>query len=221
MTGSDGNFQEAPENRSCVERVRMCTDITLDLNNASPCSLSAELRLLRSVDLCFRIDQLNLLDLHITTGQLGRLLLESLPNLALLQLDLETFTEDEVESRFVPVGDGGFHLMRPTYLREEYERWWWSQEGREFEGLWRARSILTIVKSVVWWTVVNGHLPPQGDRDDNIYSGAASKDVWVETFTWAAHRSGRCLTHGCAYPPLTPDLRAEIGRQRERRGDRD
>ncbi|KAJ7767524.1 hypothetical protein DFH07DRAFT_769619 [Mycena maculata] len=28
MTGSDGNFREAPENRSCVERVRMCMDIT-------------------------------------------------------------------------------------------------------------------------------------------------------------------------------------------------
>ncbi|KAJ7715597.1 hypothetical protein DFH07DRAFT_785584 [Mycena maculata] len=28
MTGSDGNFREAPENRSYVERVRMCTDIT-------------------------------------------------------------------------------------------------------------------------------------------------------------------------------------------------
>jgi hypothetical protein len=153
------------------------------LEEVSPGTLPLRLCCLREVDLCFRIDDLDYFAPDETTGALASLLLSYLPSLARLELDLEIFTEAEMESHRVSTTLGEFTLIRPTCLRAEHEQWWRSDEGQEFQAVWNAGSFDTRRKFGVDWMVVNGCLPRRGGH--NRYSPAASERSISDPSAWS------------------------------------
>ncbi|KAF8171049.1 hypothetical protein K438DRAFT_1773455 [Mycena galopus ATCC 62051] len=84
-------------------------------------ALTPRLRSFGLKGLCFQID--NCLEhdpSDETNGVLANLLLSWFPSLAVLEMDLEMFTRDELESRLVSTVQGQFTVTRPTYRLEQY-----------------------------------------------------------------------------------------------------
>ncbi|KAJ6598798.1 hypothetical protein B0H10DRAFT_728782 [Mycena sp. CBHHK59/15] len=118
----------------------------------SPGTLPRKLQLLRSVD---RIDILDTITKDETTGILASLIHSYLPRLASLDLDPELFASEQMESRSVVCATGSFQLARPTSLRAEYEAWWSSADGKEFQSLWSAGNSQALCAFEVEWDVVS------------------------------------------------------------------
>ncbi|KAJ6552903.1 hypothetical protein B0H19DRAFT_1072404 [Mycena capillaripes] len=163
------------------------------LEAESPETLPPSLHLfLRPIDICFQIDGLRNTNGDETwDGTLAMLLLSSLPNLAALELDLGVFTEGELESHLVSTPKGQLRVRRPTCQREEYERWWGSEEGQEFRRLRRSQNRDALEKFSVDWAVVDGSLPQS--RDINVYSSAANGVDGSVSRIWPPY--GRNLLH--------------------------
>ncbi|KAJ7179712.1 hypothetical protein C8R46DRAFT_1212242 [Mycena filopes] len=75
---------------------------------------SAGLGLLRGIDLCFTIAPSSGIGPAGTTGVAAEFIHSHLPSLTVLDLDLEVYTEDELESFSVTTSRGGFKLTTPT-----------------------------------------------------------------------------------------------------------
>ncbi|KAF8139251.1 hypothetical protein K438DRAFT_1785842 [Mycena galopus ATCC 62051] len=84
-------------------------------------ALTPRLRSFGLMGLCFQID--NCLEHDPSdemNGVLANLLFSWFPSLAVLEMDLEMFTRDELESRLVSTVQGQFTVTRPTYCLEQY-----------------------------------------------------------------------------------------------------
>ncbi|KAJ6534713.1 hypothetical protein B0H10DRAFT_1972366 [Mycena sp. CBHHK59/15] len=130
------------------------------LEDRSPGTLPQKLHLLRSVDRCFQIDILNAIAQDETTGVLASLIHSYLPHLSALDLDPELFASEQMESRSVVSRTGSFCLVRPTCLLTEYEAWWASVDGQEFQALWSAGNSEALDAFHVEWDVVSARAPP-------------------------------------------------------------
>ncbi|KAJ7430224.1 hypothetical protein B0H11DRAFT_2263984 [Mycena galericulata] len=136
----------------------------------TPGTLPHKILLLRDVDLCFRIDPLEGIPTDETTGILASLLHSWFPCLTSLDLDLEVYTQDELESHAVDTPLGGFTVVRPTWLRVEYEQWWISEEGQQFQAILAADGIRTRDTFPIKWECINGILPQR--ENVNLFSRA-------------------------------------------------
>jgi hypothetical protein len=159
-----------------------------------PGTLPPQLHLfLRPIDICFQIEGLRGADRDERwDGTLASLLLSSFPNLAVLELDLGVFSEGELESHLVSSPKGQLQVRQPTCQREEYERWWGSEEGQEFRQLRRFQNGDALEKFWVDWAVVDGSLPQSGDI--NLYSSAANDAGGSVRYIWPPY--GRKLLNG-------------------------
>ncbi|KAJ6532932.1 hypothetical protein DFH09DRAFT_1092674 [Mycena vulgaris] len=121
---------------------------------------TSALRQLRSVDRCFRIDDLPGISQDENTGVLAALIRASFPVLEQLDLDCRKLSAEDLEARTVITGATSFLLRRPRVLRQEYESWWNSQDGAEFQIALSTKRYVNIVPFEVSWSVVHGRADP-------------------------------------------------------------
>jgi hypothetical protein len=129
------------------------------METRTPGSLPQPLILLRDVDRCFRIDDLPGITEPETTGVLAALLRAHLPLLEHLYLDDNESREDQLESRVIEVEGGAFTLRRSTTLRQEYESWWDSVDGRAFRTVRATGDLSSILVFDVSFPSLNDHPP--------------------------------------------------------------
>ncbi|KAJ6511628.1 hypothetical protein DFH09DRAFT_1100380 [Mycena vulgaris] len=123
-------------------------------------ALTTELRLLRSVDRCFRIDDLPGISPDENTGVLAALIRVHFPVLEQLNLDCRKLGAENLEARTVITGATSFLLRRPKALRQEYELWWSSQDGAAFRTALSTGYYHNILPFEVSWGVIHGRTDP-------------------------------------------------------------
>ncbi|KAJ6486577.1 hypothetical protein DFH09DRAFT_1106044 [Mycena vulgaris] len=132
--------------------------IVLDIPSRN--ALTTELRLLRSVDRCFRIDDLPGISPDENTGVLAALIRVHFPVLEQLNLDCRKLGAENLEARTVITGATSFLLRRPKALRQEYESWWNSQDGAAFRTALSTGYYHNILPFEVSWGVIHGRTDP-------------------------------------------------------------
>lgn len=154
------------------------SQLFLGLERVSAGTLPETYLLLRDVDLCFRIDTLHLAPVDPNAHSLASIIHSIFPQLEILELDLGLDDESQLESRVVVTQYGQFTLTRPTWLREEYEAWWDSPQGRAFHALWAAGDRECAQAYAVAWQRVDGSIPMQGECNVFDAVGHVSLHEW-------------------------------------------
>ncbi|KAJ6568267.1 hypothetical protein DFH09DRAFT_1080661 [Mycena vulgaris] len=139
---------------------------------------TSALRQLRSVDQCFRIDDLPGISQDENTGVLAALIRASFPVLEQLDLDCRKLSAEDLEARTVITGATSFLLRRPRVLRQEYESWWNSQDGAEFQIALSTKRYVNIVPFEVSWSVVHGRADPP-HPGQNLFSNTQESRISV------------------------------------------
>ncbi|KAJ7834569.1 hypothetical protein B0H14DRAFT_2590846 [Mycena olivaceomarginata] len=134
-------------------------EFVLWMETRTPGSLPQPLILLRDIDRCFRIDDLPGITEPEITGVLAALLRAHLPLLEHLYLDDNESREDQLESRVIDVEGGAFTLRCSTTLRQEYESWWDSVDGRAFRTVRATGDLSSILVFDVPFPSLNDHPP--------------------------------------------------------------
>jgi hypothetical protein len=146
------------------------------LEERQPGTLSPHLRFLRSADRTFRIERLAGIDDEASSGEVAALLKLQFPKL--LQLELEDrspdmfYLDENVERARVTInGAFAFTVLRSTRLREEYEKWWNSEDGLEFRAALNDKDAEMLSQFDLPDDFVHRSRPPPHDSQ-NLYANS-------------------------------------------------
>ncbi|KAK7027643.1 hypothetical protein R3P38DRAFT_3520424 [Favolaschia claudopus] len=138
-----------------------------------PGTLPAKLVLLRDVDRCFRIDDIDGVAERECSGILAALIRTHLPQLMSLYLDDNCPLEEELESAIVGRDANQFRLWRSVSLRREYQAWWKSSEGIEFRAARSTGIVSAILPFDIDWIQIQEPL--------KLWNRFAKDDSRIET----------------------------------------
>ncbi|KAJ7304603.1 hypothetical protein DFH08DRAFT_825543 [Mycena albidolilacea] len=135
------------------------------LEHHTPGTLPHNLRLLREVDLCFRIDDRPAGAVPGTCNILADLLKIHLPSLDDVILIDNADHETQMESCLVGSAPGTFTLWRSAAIRREYESWWKSVDGHAFQAARAGNGEPSIGFDVPWTNLDDTHYRPARNQN--------------------------------------------------------
>ncbi|KAJ6536057.1 hypothetical protein B0H19DRAFT_1382875 [Mycena capillaripes] len=121
------------------------------LEEIIPGTLPENIAMLRAIDRCFHIDGADFLG----SCHLAEILQDHFPLLD--QLDLDDYCEGfepGLESRKVVVRSRGFTVGRNTGLRQEYELWWNSADGNQFQAALMSKDRSLVATFEISWDAI-------------------------------------------------------------------